>query len=239
MSYGLTGVAGSRVSGAVSLAVLLWGGAEAAAEQAAEGGRAFEAGHAADGGDGFGGSGEQIPGGGELDFHEVLVGGGPKTIAEHAEEMLAVKLRFFGHGFEQERRGIVGVDPFAGPGKSFKQLDAGGAPGDRQVFGGSFCGESLAGQIQQDIADHGIGLQGAERAATVAKADQPFEAILKRGIHGVSAFQPNQVGFLFAQGFINGLGPEEEEKRLGFGAGQPDRQAAALVDDQVLSRVKG
>ena len=106
------------------------------------------------------------------------MGGGPKTIAEHAEEMLVVQLRFFGHGLQGEWRGVTGMDPFTGLGKSFEKFDAGGAPGDSQPFGGSFCGAGLPGQVKEDLADNGIGFQGAERAATVAKADEPFEAIL-------------------------------------------------------------
>ena len=89
-------------SGVEALAVGGWGGAESPAEETAEGGRAFETGHSADGGDGFGCVGEQFPGGGEPDFDEVLMGGGAETIAEHAKEMLAVKLRLFCHGFERE-----------------------------------------------------------------------------------------------------------------------------------------
>ncbi len=162
-----------------------------------------------------------------------------ETIAEHAKEMLAVKLRFFGYGVEREWGSIVSVHPFAGLGKSFEQFDAGGAPGDGQSSCCSFCGEGLAGQIQQDLADHAIGFQGTERAATVAKADQPPEAVLQDGIHGVSALEPAKIGMVFGQRFMDGVGPEEEEERLYFGAGNTDGQAAALADNEVSGRVEG
>jgi len=176
------------------------------------------------------------------------MGGCAETIAEHAKEMLAVELRFFGYGVEREWGSIVRVDPFAGLGKSFEQFDAGGAPGDGQSSGCGFCGEGLAGQIQQDLADHSISFEGTERAAAVAKADQPLEAVLQDGIHGVSALEPAKIGMVFGQRFMDGVGPEEEEERLYFGAGpafaeasagEADGQAAALVDDEVSGRVEG
>ena len=106
------------------------------------------------------------------------MGCGAETIPEHAKEVLAVKLRFFGYGFEREWGSIVSMDPFAGLGKSLEQFDAGGAPGDGQSSGRSFCGEGLADQVQEDLADRAIGFQCTERAAAVAKADQPFQAVL-------------------------------------------------------------
>jgi hypothetical protein len=110
---------------------------------------------------------------------------------------------------------------------------------DGQSFGGGCRGEGLADQIQQHVADHGIGLQGAERAGAVAKADEPFQAVLQVRIHGVGAFEQAKIGMVFGQRFIDCAGPEEEEERLCFGTGQADREAAVAVDEKVLGIVEG
>lgn len=72
-------------------------GAKAAAEEAAEGGIAFETRHAADGGNGFVCFYQQSSGGGEADVDQVLMGCRAEAVAEHTKEVLTVQPRFFSH----------------------------------------------------------------------------------------------------------------------------------------------
>ena len=88
------------MSGLDALAVGFGGSAETTAEETAEGGQAFKTRQTADRRDGFFCFKEELPGGGEADVDDVLMGGDAEAVAEHAEEVLAVEHSRFGHRFQ-------------------------------------------------------------------------------------------------------------------------------------------
>ncbi len=55
----------------------------------------------------------------------------------------------------------------------------------------------------------------------------------------MGAFQPAKIGMLFGQRIVDNVSPEKQEQRLGVGAREADREAAAAVDEEVSGGVQG
>ncbi len=82
-------------------------------------------------------------------------------------------------------------------------------------------------------------LKALKEATTAADPNEVVEAFFEFGIHGVGAFQPAKIGMLFGQRIVDNVSPEKQEQRLGVGAREADREAAAAVDEEVSGGVQG